>query len=964
MNQPKLSKGTIINETLLIEGVIGGGGMGAVYKAKHLLLERPVAVKILFAPADKKEFVKRFQREAKALSVLKHSNIVGFYGFGVWQETVPFIVMEHLEGQSLADLLNNVNDESSESSHCLLPERILKIMTQVCAALSASHREGIIHRDIKPANIMILETPEPDTVKLLDFGLAKLRAKPQQASEDLTKSGILLGTVSYMSPEQGEGKKADARSDIYSLGCLIYQMVSGVEPFTADNPIAVIHKHVHEAAPEIAERILARDQRYRSLAAIAKKCMQKNPLDRFQTVDELSANLGKAEGGELVRFAANRFAAIKKRTSPAAMLAAVLLCLIVGYSFISGTIVMEWLESEILKRSTDKNAWKTALDKAAFYEQRGKNAAALDLLKSASLLAEKNKLNWLQRCKIELRIVRNLHSLGMRAAASAQLKHAIFLCFAFFQKWDKEHVLNLDLQEFREFLEILFQDLRLLNVDLNGLSFAQHNELRDQLTHIQRSLMENENWNESIMMLEFLNSEAEKADRRIRDRSRNPVVQGREDLASCYFQTGRPVLAVKEIEENLKESQQKGNFTDVVASYYNLASIYLNIEKKKEFEEIHKFIEPTFAQLIASTKLREQERFDGISGLVKLAMLYKDHSMSRKILGYLQSHRYEPNFYNSIELVDGWAKLREWKRVETDIDLAFRAIYENPNPDKYSSLCSHLLSDQFKFLNQGYDRDPFPFLKSFQEFVNYMDNSSILSIELLRTKALACCLRAKPDEALLNSQKAVEESQRSKKAVQIILSHYWRAPILLKLNKREDAVAEIEYVMAQLKRSDFLNNKTAAFNAPVQGVAILLAEGKGPQEVRNWLDKQKFETTNRYLRCTLYLAEMLILAEEGKSAEFSTKASETEQTLKNLPGRSELDYDFWLKLAKSRLLVSQGERLEARELMKEIKEDPLSSDNVFDPFSRLYVEFLGEKLLASANPSSVGRSCEDRDVRN
>jgi len=229
-----------------IQGVIGRGGMGVVYRGLQLSMDRPVAIKVI-SPSLAKDLqvVKRFQREAKLTSKLQHPNSIRVYDFGLTEDGVPYLVMELLEGRELVAEMRTTRQ---------LPlDRAVMLVTQVLKALNEAHGLGIVHRDLKPANIFLSRMGEDELVKVMDFGIAKvIRGETDSSNQNLTQAGLLVGTPQYMSPEQIKGTAIDHRSDLYSLGCIFFQMLSGHVPFTAENPIAVMMMHTADTPPPIA----------------------------------------------------------------------------------------------------------------------------------------------------------------------------------------------------------------------------------------------------------------------------------------------------------------------------------------------------------------------------------------------------------------------------------------------------------------------------------------------------------------------------------------------------------------------------------------------------------------------------------------------------------------------------------------------------------------------------------------
>jgi serine/threonine protein kinase len=252
-----------------IEERIGRGGMGLVYRAEHLNLRRRAAIKII-APelAETSGFHERFNREARIAAALQHPNIVTVYDAGD-EDGLLYLAMQYIEGSDLSSVLR--------SQGRLRPYRALDVCRQVAAALDAAHAQGLIHRDVKPANVLI----EGRTAFLTDFGLTK---RIEGTQTNLTKAGDVVGTIHYVAPEQIEGGRVDARTDIYSLGCLVYHCLTGELPFARDTDVAVIYAHLSEEPPRITS---VRPELPGGLDAVIAKALEKAPERRFQTCADL-----------------------------------------------------------------------------------------------------------------------------------------------------------------------------------------------------------------------------------------------------------------------------------------------------------------------------------------------------------------------------------------------------------------------------------------------------------------------------------------------------------------------------------------------------------------------------------------------------------------------------------------------------------------------------------------------------
>ena len=272
-----------------IQSPLGAGGMGEVYRAKDTRLGRDVAVKILPESfARETDRLRRFEQEARAVAALNHPNILAIHDIGQ-HEGSPFLVSELLEGESLGATLDRG----------ALPQRkTIEYGVQIAQGLAAAHEKGIVHRDLKPENIFVTKDGR---IKILDFGLAKLAQKAGAGSDEVTlasertAAGVVMGTASYMAPEQVRGEAADPRTDIFAFGALLYEMLSGVRAFRRDTPAETMTAVLKDDPPELSDPVRLVSP---ALERIVRRCLEKNPEQRFQSARDLSFALGALSGTE------------------------------------------------------------------------------------------------------------------------------------------------------------------------------------------------------------------------------------------------------------------------------------------------------------------------------------------------------------------------------------------------------------------------------------------------------------------------------------------------------------------------------------------------------------------------------------------------------------------------------------------------------------------------------------------
>jgi serine/threonine-protein kinase len=279
--------GVVVDERYRIERVLGSGGMGTVYEATHIVLARRMALKVLrHELAGQGDLSARFLREARAAASIEHPNVVRISDFGTLSSGQAYFVMELLSGTSLRTLVTHGP---------LDPDRVASIAHQVADGLAAAHRAGIVHRDLKPDNIQI-DPQAGDFVKVLDFGLARVAGTSR-----LTKEGVVFGTPQYMSPEQAAGEVVDHRSDIYGLGVMMYEMLTGRVPFEADTYMGVLTKHLR--TPPVPPRVVLGERDLGGLEPIVLRALEKSPMRRFSNMTELMMALDQRGAARVERRA-------------------------------------------------------------------------------------------------------------------------------------------------------------------------------------------------------------------------------------------------------------------------------------------------------------------------------------------------------------------------------------------------------------------------------------------------------------------------------------------------------------------------------------------------------------------------------------------------------------------------------------------------------------------------------------
>ncbi len=261
-------------------GPVAAGGMGVVFKARQLAINKLTAVKLMHAHLVSPESLARFQAEARTSAMLDHPYIVRVQDFGMTNSKRPYMVMDFIEGQTLS--------ENIQQSGPLSSRRFFRLFSQICDALSHAHKHSVLHRDLKPSNIMLVTNDDgEEEIRIMDFGIAKILGDTTSSANQLTRTGETVGSPLYMSPEQSRGQ-ADTRSDLYSLGCVMYECLSGAPPFSGGSALDTMLAHVSECAPPLHERAPNVDSR---IEPIVMKLLEKDPADRYQTMEALGRDL-------------------------------------------------------------------------------------------------------------------------------------------------------------------------------------------------------------------------------------------------------------------------------------------------------------------------------------------------------------------------------------------------------------------------------------------------------------------------------------------------------------------------------------------------------------------------------------------------------------------------------------------------------------------------------------------------
>lgn len=368
MSATSLSESTIFQGRYKIVRKLGEGGMGSIYLAEQTDANRTVALKLLHPSfIENEEFRKRFIRECANLAKLSNEHIITFYNAAISDEGQPYAVFEYLTGVTLRKPL--------QDSGKLGIARTIKIVKQICVAIGAAHEQGIVHRDLKPENVMLVEKPEPEWVKVLDFGLSKESITDERESQRLTLTGDLVGTANYMSPEQCAGQKADARSDFYAIGCMLYECLAGKKLFESENTMELIHQHASASAIPAIDTLAAECPP--SMLQLLNDLLQKNPEKRPQSTSKIISDLKQVESDIQAGVKSSTRLTAPKPSSNLALTAAICFTAVIGIIAVSGIIANQ-------KTTTTKSHTKKQTKQLSKQLKDSKDSARLlDLLDEA-----------------------------------------------------------------------------------------------------------------------------------------------------------------------------------------------------------------------------------------------------------------------------------------------------------------------------------------------------------------------------------------------------------------------------------------------------------------------------------------------------------------------------------------------------------------------------------------------------
>lgn len=292
----EFAPGHMLGGRYQVIGCLGRGGMGIVYKVKQFFLDKEFALKTISKQCLTETSIRRFQQEALTSFAIDHPNVIMVNDFGLLDDDTPFLVMELLDGETLGDRLKVCSRLSVDDA--------IGLFIQVCFGMSYAHTKGIVHRDIKPNNIMLIHGAPIGTeggVKVVDFGIAKYSAREGGEVQALTRTGEVFGSPLYMSPEQCQGGAVDHRSDIYSLGCVMFEALTGTLPFIGENALLTMLKHQQDPAPTLRE---ASGITYpKTLEAIVAKMLAKKPSERYQSLGDVAMELNAIKNGGVVKAA-------------------------------------------------------------------------------------------------------------------------------------------------------------------------------------------------------------------------------------------------------------------------------------------------------------------------------------------------------------------------------------------------------------------------------------------------------------------------------------------------------------------------------------------------------------------------------------------------------------------------------------------------------------------------------------